>query len=105
MAGPFLFWLYRENCSSLHFDYPTRTEVDKGQAFVIRTKNSYQLFLRLRRRPHSSQRDNFDFIEYKKCSDSSEHFLLSLEEQLSLPLRASEVIFDSEVHIVSEVSP
>ena len=30
---------------------------------------------------------------------------LSLGEQLSLPLRASEVIFDSEVHIVSEVSP
>ena len=25
--------------------------------------------------------------------------------QLSLPLRASEIIFDSEVHFVSEVSP
>ena len=62
MAGPFLFWLYRENCYSLHFDYPTRTEVDKGQAFVIRTKYSYQLFLRLRRRPHSSRRDNWKFI-------------------------------------------
>ena len=44
-------------------------------------------------------------VEYKKCSDFSEHFLLSLGEQLSLPLRASEVIFDSEVHGVSEVSP
>ena len=53
----------------------------------------------------SSPRDNFDFVEYKKCSDFSEHFLLSLGEQLSLPLRASEVIFDSEVHGVSEVSP
>ncbi len=26
-------------------------------------------------------------------------------QKLSLPLRASEVIFDSEVHFVSEVSP
>ena len=34
--------------------------------------------------------------------------VLSLVEntlKLSLPLRASEVIFDSEVHFVSEVSP
>ncbi len=34
--------------------------------------------------------------------------VLSLTEntlKLSLPLRASEVIFDSEVHFVSEVSP
>ena len=33
------------------------------------------------------------------------HFLLSLGEQLSLPLRASEVYSVSEVHLVSEVSP
>ena len=31
--------------------------------------------------------------------------MLSLGEQLSLPYRASEVIFDSEVHGVSEVLP
>ena len=42
----------------LSANYLARTEVDKGQAFVIRTKNSYQLFLRLRRRPHSSRRGN-----------------------------------------------
>ena len=48
---------------------PPRAEADKGQAFVIRTKNNSQLFLRLRRRPHSSQRDNlFDFL--KKASFS-----------------------------------
>ena len=46
-----------------------------------------------------SPRDN------KKCSENRSIFLLSLGEQLSLPLRASEVIFDSEVHFVSEVSP
>ena len=35
----------------------------------------------------------------------AEPFLLSLGDQLSLPHRASEVIFDSEVHFVSEVLP
>ena len=44
-------------------------------------------------------------VEYKKCSTSVGHFLLSLGEQLNLPLRASEVILDSEVHFVSEVLP
>ena len=32
-------------------------------------------------------------------------FYYLFREQLNLPLRASEVIFDSEVHFVSEVSP
>ena len=50
-------------------------------------------------------KDNFDPIEIQKCSTSVGRFLLSLGEQLSLPYRASEVIFDSEVHGVSELSP
>ena len=32
-------------------------------------------------------------------------FVFISREQLNLPMRASEVIFDSEVHFVSEVSP
>ena len=44
-------------------------------------------------------------VEYKKCSTTVGHFLLSLWEQLNLPLQASEVILDSEVHFVSEVLP
>ena len=51
-------------------------------------------------------RDNFDpWSNTKKCSAYAGHFLLSLGEQLNLPLRASEVILDSEVHFVSEVLP
>ena len=29
-----------------------------------------------------TRRDNFDFVEYKKCSALAGHFLLSLREQL-----------------------
>ena len=51
-----VFFTYRrENCFLTHL---TQTEVGKGPAFAIRTKNNSQLFLRLRRRPHSSRRDN-----------------------------------------------
>ncbi|MBO7196385.1 MAG: hypothetical protein J6V80_03530, partial [Clostridia bacterium] len=80
-------------------------EVGKGQAFAIRTKNNTQLFLRLRHRPHSSRRDNFDLWSNTKNAQLTLGIFLSLREQLNLPLRASEVIFDSEVHYVSEVSP
>ena len=53
-----------------------------------------------------TSKDNFDlWSNTKKCSTSVGRFLLSLGEQLSLPYRASEVIFKSEVHGVSEVSP
>ena len=52
-----------------------------------------------------TRRDNFDFVEYKKCSTSVGHFLLSLREQLSFPFRASEVYFVSEVIFDSEVLP
>ena len=53
-------WFHRALFFCLSANYLARTEVDKGQAFVIRTKNNTQLFLRLHRRPHSSRRDNFD---------------------------------------------
>ena len=41
----------------------------------------------------------------QKCSASAGHFLLSLGEQLSLPIRASEVYYVSEVIFYSEVLP
>ena len=45
------------------------------------------------------------FVEISKSTLLRQGAFLSLAEQLSLPLRASEVILDSEVHFVSEVSP
>ena len=67
------------------------TEVGKGPAFAIRTKNNTQLFLRLRRRPHSSARDKnivplaqfkthlsrwvFVFISWEQWNESASQIL------------------------------
>ena len=84
-TGFLFFWLIDER--TVFLTHLARTEVDKGQAFVIRTKNSYQLFLRLRRRPHSSRRDNFDFVEYKNAPIFRSIFYYLFENIEINPLR------------------
>ena len=61
--------------------------------------------MRLRRRSHSSRRDNFDLSKSKNAPIFRSIFLFISWRTTKFAMRASEVIFDSEVHFVSEVSP
>ena len=71
------------------FDHPASSRDRHSIALSFNLKTAHRgCFLR----SNSSQRDNFDLVEYKKCSTTVGHFLLSLgrtEVQTMIALRAS----------------